>query len=167
MVNLERRMILSLNHSGQVVIRGIQIITHYLEKETIRKSDSPLTLNEAKTKINFQFPKSAKNIYFADYNQWIVKEFLMKFDASLEDCKSFSLNLIEKHNQEAPKRKIPNELFKIEKSPDPFSPQPSLKVKWFDIDRIKHGFYAGKNASHTPRIWIDSDRNKFYYLYTD
>jgi hypothetical protein len=57
------------------------------------------------------------------------------------------------------------------KGQDPDEPRvdetPDVSAPWFDPQVIQKGFLAGKASSHTPAIWIDSERGVFYYQYHD
>lgn len=58
-----------------------------------------------------------------------------------------------------------------QKTLDPDGPRvsisPVLPAPWFAPGDIRKGLVAGATRSHTPGIWIDTERGVFYYQYTD
>lgn len=135
----------------------------------ITKTDAPLTLEQARNKINFSFPDEASDIYYAHYSQWIAYEFFVRFNASAEVCKSRALLLIEQYNsnENNTQRHIPLEFKQITKPPAKEVIDHPLNIIWFDVHNIKNGFTIGGNNPSQPFIWIDVDRNLFYYRLTD
>ena len=133
----------------------------------ITKVDSPITLEQARKDLKFPLPNEASDIYYAHYAQWIAYNFMIKFQAPIEICKSHAICLIEKYNKENPDKKITPELIEIIEPPFPAETGPPFNITWFDVHNIKNGFEIGTGAIHQPSIWIDSDRNLFYYRLTD
>jgi hypothetical protein len=54
----------------------------------VTKTDSPLTLEQARKDLRFPLPDEASDIYYARYAQWISYDFIVKFKAPVEICKS-------------------------------------------------------------------------------
>lgn len=127
----------------------------------------PISLEVARQELGIPLPENATNILYAQYAQWIAYEFMLKFEAPLDVCKSHALLLIERHNTNAPDRLVPAGLRKLKETPAAIPPSPPLNVTWFDVHKIKKGFVGGAFGSHQPTIWIDADRGILYYRYTD
>lgn len=127
----------------------------------------PVSLEVARQQLGIPFPDGATNILYGQYAQSIAYEFMLKFEAPLDVCKSHAIVLIERHNTNMPDQLVPGELRELTEAPAPIPPKPPLNVTWFDVHKINKGFVAGEIGSHKPRIWIDSERNLFYYIYTD
>jgi len=146
--------------------RAIDVSSHVVSTST------PLSLAQARQKnCPIDLPNGADNVCFAAYSEWLAFEVYVKFDAPLDICKCHAIQLLKKHNEKVPDRAVPLEL-RILKAPlYPIKPGPPLNIRWFDLDAIKHGFFAGgegpNSGAHQPFIWIDSDGNTFYYLCTD
>lgn len=61
----------------------------------------PISLEVARQELDIPLPGNATNILYAQYAQWIAYEFMLKFEAPLDVCKSHALLLIERHNTHA------------------------------------------------------------------
>jgi len=135
----------------------------------VTKVDSPLTLENARKDLKFLLPDEASDIYYAHYAQWIAYDFKVKFKAPLEVCKSHALHVIQRYNENEgnPDRKIVLEFTVISEPPRPEGSGPPINIMWFDVHNIKNGFKIGIKGAQQPMIWIDADRNLFYYRLTD
>lgn len=135
----------------------------------VTKVDSPLTLEQAREELSFPLPDEASDIYYAHYFQWIAYDFIVKFKAPVEVCKSHALLLVEQYNENEGNvdRHIPLEFMDIIKPPRILQISEPLNVDWFDVQHIKSGLMIGKDNPSQPCIWIDADRNLFYYRMTD
>jgi hypothetical protein len=127
----------------------------------------PIALDVARQELDFPLPDGATNILYAQYAQWIAYEFMLKYEAPLEVCKSHALVLLQRHNTNMTERLVPVELRALSEPPKAVPPEPPLNVDWFDIHNITNGFIGGAFGSHQPMIWIDADRGILYYRYTD
>ncbi len=127
----------------------------------------PVSLEVARQELDMPLPDGATNILYGQYAQWIAFEFMLKFEAPLDVCKSYAVALLERHNTNRPEARVSTDLRELTVVPDPVPPAPPLNISWFDIHNIKKGFGAGAPGSHQPMIWIDAERNLFYYRYTD
>lgn len=127
----------------------------------VTKIDSPLMLDQARKELNFPLPDEASDIYYAQYRQLFAYEYKIKFNAPVEVCKSHALLLIRQYNQKNPNRTIPLEFSEISESTQLMQEYtyPPLNIIWFDLQNIQNGLTIGSN----PMIWIDTDRNLFYY----
>ena len=135
----------------------------------VTKVDSPLTLEQARKDLRFPLPDEASTIYYAHYRQWIAYDFIVKFNAPVELCKSHALVLIEKYNEneENIDRHISLDFEDITEPPYKTPIGDPLNIDWFDIHHIKNGLFIGSYGPMQPSIWIDTDRNIFYYRLTD
>jgi hypothetical protein len=133
------------------------------------KADSPFTLEQARKNIRLPLPDEASDIYYAYYAQWIAYDFIVKFKAPVETCKSHAMLLIKQYNENEGNadRHIPLEFKDITEPPQMVQIGPPLNVDWFDVSHIKNGLMIAGNNSMQPSIWIDTDRNLFYYRLTD
>ncbi len=131
-------------------------------------TSKPLTLSEARQqRCPIELPEGARNISFAAYAEWVAYEVYVRFEAPLSICKAHAIHLLKKHNKEFPQSAVPVDLRVLTGPVRAVEPGPPLNVNWFDVDAIKNGFIGGERGSHRPFIWIDSDRNVLYYVYTD
>jgi hypothetical protein len=135
----------------------------------IAKTDSPLTLEQARKDLRFPLPDGASDIYYARYAQWKSYDFIVKYKAPVEICKSHAILLVEQFNKKEANvdRHIPLEFKNITEPPQMMHIGQPLNVNWFDVHHIKNGLMIAGNNSMRPSIWIDIDRNLFYYRLTD
>jgi hypothetical protein len=138
----------------------------------INQTSKPLTVEEARQKLTFLLPDSAKNVQFASYREWVAALDFIRFEAPVEDCCAIAQKIIAQHNTENPDRRVQGlrPLDRTDRNKDQPMLQSTtspLSVPWFDPQSIRKGFVAGETHSHTPSIWIDAERGVFYYQYTD
>lgn len=137
-------------------------------EDFVTASEEPMTLDEARQQLRFELPEGANNIMYSQYAYWIAYEFTLKFEAPPEVCKKHALLLIENYNRDNPDRPLRVELRELDEPPNPIPSSPPTNVTWFDVHKIKNGFFAGSSTgSHKPRIWVDADRGVLYYRMTD
>lgn len=135
-------------------------------KASVSVLTEPISLEEARKKLDIPLPDRASNILYAGYAEWVAYDFILKFEAPVDICKSHALLLLEEHNKQTSQEKLPLEFRTITETPT-ISGKLPFDIDWFDIHNIKNGLLAGDSGSHQPMIWIDTDRNIFYYRYTD
>lgn len=130
--------------------------------------DTPLTYAQAmkEKRIDFPFPPSSHGIHYAMYGDWQAYQRLVRFEAPVEDCiRHIDAVLawddkVYNRTSSYPRINVTNVESHggdVEMGPTP----------WFDVNNLKHGIYAGKDSSHTPEIWVDTDRGIFYFYETD
>ena len=131
-------------------------------------SDHPLLLAEVKG-MKFPFPATATNIQFAEYQEFMAYEYVVRFEAPKEDCLATVAKVVEAFKSNSSPYQVA-ELSKIE----PLKQQRNhvrqvadFQVPWFDPENIQDGVEAGEWNSHRPKIWIDTARGVFYFQYTD
>ncbi len=151
--------------------RGPFLIT----KPDIIQSVQPETVQQARQKISasiMRLPESANNVQYAFYHEWIAALELVRFDASVQDCRAVAEEIVAKHNAENPDRRIPG-LRPIDPTGhDPQQPTfpigtEPLSAPWFNPEMIRTGLVAGEIGSHTPVVWIDTERGVLFYYYSD
>lgn len=154
----------------------------YNYEEMVTGSENPMSFQEisnAKPFFGTEYnefkllPKTAINI---QYKFWYAKgvmgpaphEHCFRFEAPVDDCRTFAEKIIEKYNKDNPNfRQLPLTPVKLKKRESPFEFGELGKVEWFDIEKIVKGEVWGKNSSHTPCIWIDTERGILYYYESD
>ena len=136
-------------------------------EESAHALSEPVSLDVARKDLSIPLPDGATGILYAQYAHWIAHEFMLKFEAPLEVCKSHALVLLERHNTDMPQNQVAVELRNLTEPPNPVPSGPPLNVTWFDIHNIKNGFVGGEVGPSQPRIWIDADRGILYYSSAD
>jgi hypothetical protein len=96
-------------------------------------------------------PDSAKNIQFGTAGAFKSYEYLVRFEASPEECRAFI-------KEQAVYLNANGDMTPIREAPQPEEAMFG-KTPWFDIQNIKRGEMMTKGNE----IWIDDDRGVFYY----
>lgn len=136
---------------------------------TVIRSDHPLSPAEVKG-INFPFPATATNIQFALYQEWIAYDFVVRFEASKDDCLATVPKAVDAYHSSLLTADAVAELRTIKsltRDRDHLRQVADFQVPWFDPENIQEGVEAGGRGSHVPKIWIDTARGIFYFQYTD
>lgn len=137
------------------------------DKPEVIVTTTPLTLEEARTKLTVALPDNSSNIMFAGYSEFMAYEFYLKFEAPVEVCKKHSQEMIDNYYDRNPggRRKI--SLGKLKNIPR-INPDPVFgNLAWFDVNKTKKGYQAGTTGHDEPLIIIDSNRGVFYYMLMD
>ncbi len=129
----------------------------------------PISLQEAEKIFTFPFPRSATNIQFACYTEFLAYNGVLRFEAPSADCIAAVpaiLNYqgfakIDQLSDEA--RVLQPVTTAIQKSQD-FGP---LAVPWFNPEQIHTGLESGFAGSYQPKVWIDTERGILYYQLRD
>jgi hypothetical protein len=133
-----------------------------------KRYDKPLSYAQAirEKDIAFPLPPSSHNINYAMYADWQAYQRLVRFEAPMEDCIRHIDVVLAWH---AKMHKWTSSYPRVEvTSVEQHGGDTEMgATPWFDVDKIRHGIYTGKNSSHTPEIWVDTDRGVFYYCETD
>jgi len=132
---------------------------------TIVQSTGAITVAQANAQFPPGVPNSAKNIRYAAYNEWMAVLEVVRFEAPADDCIAHAERIIADFNAQNPDRTIPG-LRPMNAVPEVDRSTP-LSLDWFSPESIKHGLVGGESNSHTPVIWIDTDKGVFYYQYSD
>lgn len=134
---------------------------------TVIRFDKPLTYAEASTNkdIDFPFPASSHDIYYGFYADWQAYTRIARFEAPVQDCIHQIDTVVAWDNRiyhrtsSYPHITITN-----------VAPQGAGWLKsasWFTPETITNGIYAGLDSSHTPQIWVDTNRGIFYFMEND
>jgi len=160
--------LLGMNRTIQPILAALfaMIITGCGPDELTRV-DNPITYAEAKKRkdINFPFPASSHDIYYGVYGNWQEFTLIVRFDATLQDCTNAIRNLIAfddammKRTSSYPRSSFTHI--------DPVDTGSIKSAPWFAPNMITNGIYTGENGSHTPEIWVDLDKGRFYFKETD
>ena len=149
---------------GVVILAGIWFLKG---PDILERYEKPMTYDEAvKGKhLRFPFPKSAHHIQYALYGDWQAYDCRVRFEAPVQDCLDHMATVIA-WNDQPYHRKSDYPRTEVTRV-DPVGAGYLEEIPWFDVDAIHHGIALGKSASHTPRIWVDTDRGVFYFAESD
>jgi hypothetical protein len=122
------------------------------------------------------FPNSATDIHYATSSVGMGgRAHIFKFNAPLEDCKTFAkqeFNRWVKQLYKNPSDYPSDELIPLDVIPE--DPRPFLKksyglknLDWFDCQNITDGVTIPVPRSHLPIIWIDREKQALYSYWTD
>jgi hypothetical protein len=137
-------------------------------KPTIEQTTRPLALKEARQKCPIALPEGAMNIQFAYYSDATVHQSLVRFEVAFE----IGVFHVDEVFREHARRmgwsfKSPAGRAITEAPSLSLTPMPQLHVGWFDVEKIHHGKTYGELNSWQPQVWIDEDRNVFFFCLTD
>jgi len=142
----------------------------------IHVTKRPLSLSEFRQEFgDSDLPNSAGNINFASSSVGLGgRARIYRFDAPVQDCLEYARQQIKQSNsQPGPGGQVPTEPAAISAHPEPID-HSSLRsayglrdTSWFDIENIQHGFEGRGPPYGLSQFWIDSDRGRFYYYWTD
>lgn len=137
-------------------------------KPTIEQTTKPLALEEARSKCPISLPREAKNIQYAYYSDATVHQSFVRFEVPYE----IGLSHVDEVFREHARRmkwtfKSPAEVALTEAPSLSVTPMPQLHVGWFDVEKVHRGKTYGELNSWQPQVWIDVDRNVFFFCLTD
>jgi hypothetical protein len=136
-------------------------------KPDIFETRAPVTIQGAQ-KCPIPLPPNARNVYFAYYSDAPVYQSFVRFELPYEEGIAQVEKVFRAHAAamrwpfRMPVRKAISETPQLD-----FKPVKALHVSWFDIGRIRNGVTFGELNSWQPQVWIDKDRNLFYFCVTD
>jgi len=136
-------------------------------KAEVVQVSSPLSRSEA-DKCPIPLPEGATNIYFAYYSDPPVYQCFVRFEAPYDQALAHVEVVFRNHARAMnwPFR-MPNSSAITETPRLDFQPLKDLHVGWFDIGGIRKGITFGELNSWQPQIWIDTERNAFFFCVTD
>ena len=105
---------------------------------------------------------------YAEYSDWIVYHCYVRFEVPHEIGLVYARRVFREH---AKKMKWSfREPVRVPIQPPvtfDFDPPPELQIAWFDVNQIRNGETFGELNSWQPQVWIDFDRNLFFFCLTD
>lgn len=136
--------------------------------DLLKRTDKPLSRNEvSRSGVDFPFPASAHNIYYAQFGKGQEWEYIVRFQSTQEDCITTISAALTWHDKISGTASVYTAVPLINPTKLPVSSTPLSPVPWFDGIVINRGIYVGEDKSHRPNIWIDQDNAVFYYRETD
>ena len=134
----------------------------------------PVSLEEFTDQLGIKPPPSATNLFFAKSSVGIAgRASLYRFDAAVGDCLSYAQELIALGQKEAdPMHQATNGLQALTNRPAPidlrFLRHYGLSaIRWFDIESIRTGYTGFAPPALMAESWVDAERGRFYYYWTD
>ena len=117
-----------------------------------------------------RLPESANNVQYAFYHEWIAALELVRFDASVQDCRAVAEEIVAKHNAENPDRRIllvcdQSTLRDMIRSSQPFRSARSRCQHPGSIrKRFERGWWQGRSEATRRLFWIDTERGVLFSL---
>lgn len=170
---------------ARLALGGLLLIVAYFVAVQIRirtpvtkVTSAPVSRSEFTNRFgDIDLPLSATNILAASSSvgMGFAGAFLYRFDAPAEDCQSFAASLMDKNNQEtsSESQMVNTNLVVFKVNPAPILSEMlktayGLKeLAWFDVDNIKSGLHGQCPPGGRGLFWIDLERGRFYYYWTD
>jgi len=120
-------------------------------------------------------PISASNICYASASAGMgfAGARMYRFDAPADDCISYGQYLTgESSRSSDSNHQVNAQLQAISTPPQPISPQMRKAygfegVEWFDVETVRTGLEGRGPPTGLSCFWIDTERNRFYYYWTD
>ena len=133
-----------------------------------KRYDTPLSYAQAikEKDIDIPLPQSRRNINYAMYGDWQAYQRFVRFEAPVEDC-IHHIDIVLAWDDKLYKRTSSYPRMTVSGAEPHDGDRTMGRIPWFDVDKIRHGIYTGKASSHTPEIWVDTDRGIFYFFETD
>jgi hypothetical protein len=139
-----------------------------VSKPTIEQTTKPLALEEARQRCPIALPEGATNIQFAYYSDATVHQSFVRFEVAFETGVSHVDRVFREHAERMKwSFKSPAEHAITEAPSLSVTPMSQLHVDWFDLEKVHHGKTYGELNSWQPQVWIDADRNVFFFCLTD
>ena len=151
-----------------VGILGSGVLWWQSSKPTIEQTGAPLSRGDAEQKCPIPLPREAQNIYYAYYSDVTAHQCFVRFEAPYEIGVAHVDIVFRDHAKKMNWSFTSPGSVAIKEPPTlPLDPLPGLRTDWFDIEKIRRGRTFGELKSWQPQIWIDADRNLFFYCLTD
>lgn len=137
-------------------------------------SKQPVSLKEFTDQLGIQPPPTATNFLFAkSYVGVRCHARFYRFDAPVADCLSYARELIALNQQGSDtEHQVTNDLQTLASPPAPIEAA-SLRlhghgaIRWFDIENISTGYVGSEPVDVRASFWVDTERGRFYYCWTD
>ncbi len=138
-------------------------------------TNQPMSLAQFTNQFSgINLPVSATNIFFARSGVGLGgRALLYQFDAPVSDCLGYAQQLIELNNREAdrPEWRVTTNLVVLTTTPriekGTLRAYGLSKIGWFDLENIRAGFSGRAGPSGLASFWVDTERGRFYYYWTD
>lgn len=130
----------------------------------VLKTRSPVSLAAARKDCPIPLPDTAKNIQYAAWSQWIAHETYVRFDAPASDCLTQATAVLQPYAQQFGSSVVSRE---VSGPPESFHASDKLDVQWFDIGKFTKGVVFQLSDHHGPAVWVDTNRQCFYFIDED
>jgi len=136
----------------------------------------PMPLAEFTNRFeDIKLPASATSILYARSSAGLGgRAMLYRFDAPVSDCVSYARRLTEitDGQSESAQRGAATNLVAVLSPPPPIQKHLLRNyglgdVRWFDCENIRAGFSGRGSPNSLASFWIDTERRRFYYYWTD
>ena len=135
----------------------------------------PRTLTYAEAQSQYKaLPVTASNVWSARSSVGMGgRAHLYRFDAPAKDCMAYANELISQSNSNSDtNHQVSTNLIAISSAPDPVQPEMMKAygletLDWFDVETVRNGFTGCGPPYGLSSFWIDTDRGRFYYYWTD
>jgi hypothetical protein len=147
-----------------------------MSRPHVRTTSQPVSLQAFQTESKtFSLPSSASNIWYAWSSVGMGgRASIYRFDASITDCWTYAQQLLTDSNtQTLADHTVSTQLVPLTAPPqtvdhDSLRRAYGLKAtEWFDVENIHRGWEGRGPPSGLALIWIDAERERFYYYWTD
>ena len=142
-------------------------------RPNVQICDQAMTYDEVKATWQM-LPSTASNIWTASASVGMGgRARLYRFDAPNSDCLAYAAQLITKSNGDSDtNHQVSTKLFAI--SDPPSAIEARMKkvygletIDWFDVETIRTGFTGRGPPSGLSSFWVDTEKHRFYYYWTD
>jgi len=140
----------------------------FVLRPNVEQTSRPLSFQEARSKCPIPLPAGARNVQFAFIQDWIYYQCFVRFEVNYDEGVAHAENVFRDHAEQMKWKFTEPRREPITSPPSPgISPDRALRVEWFDVAKIRSGISFGELNSWQPQVWVDKDRNLFFYCLTD
>ncbi|HEY8904310.1 MAG TPA: hypothetical protein VIM48_11405 [Chthoniobacterales bacterium] len=132
---------------------------------TTIETPRPLSFEEAKH-CPIPLPKSARNIRYAEYDDWQVLDRYVRFEASPQDCIAEAEAILSDAEKAGSRVPEADRQFRAATTVPAPSAQYFKDLSWFDVGRMSQSpecLEIGGDNDLEPHIWINQKHGVFYY----
>ncbi len=130
----------------------------------VLQTRSPVSVTVARGGCPIPLPDSAKNIQYAAWSRWVAHETYVRFEAPASDCLAHAKAVLQPYADELSDSVVSED---VSGPPGGFHVSDELAIRWFDISRFTKGVVFRLSKPHGPVVWVDTNRECFYFIDED
>jgi hypothetical protein len=142
----------------------IAALPNYLRTRGAQHTSSPVSLSVARPNCPIPLPDSATHIQYSAWSRWIAHETYVRFEAPTSDCLEHASKVLQPYAKEYGSSVVSSIAVS---PPDEFPKSEESGPRWFDLGRFSGGVVFGLSNHWGPVVWVDTNRQCFYFMDID